>query len=242
MPKESHVELCRPTFSHSCPRGVGSREPSQIGMYRQVFIGSHRYAFSTPPVVLVDIRLSVLEHSQKAGRLREPVTTSQTTNLSKIVWIRTATDIPGVGKSYLDETNVGALLAEALTANVQAVLADETSRVGADAAVSTSLARVRVYKPRYSPAPTALRAAALAAHLSCRLRFGRGDNVPLAGALAVGPRTRIPDRLVRHVGWMCVKFAMSLLQKISIRFRLENPPKGILTVLAAERRGCRSVS
>lgn len=41
------------------------------------------------------------------------------------------------GKSYLDETNVGALLAEALTADVEAVLADETSRVGADAAVST---------------------------------------------------------------------------------------------------------
>jgi hypothetical protein len=49
-----------------------------------------------------------------------------------------------VGKSYLDETNVGALLAEALTADVQAVLADETSRVGADAAVSTSLATVPV--------------------------------------------------------------------------------------------------
>ena len=36
---------------------------------------------------------------------------------------------------YLDETDVGALLAEALTADVEAVLADETSRVGADAAV-----------------------------------------------------------------------------------------------------------
>jgi ABC-type cobalt transport system substrate-binding protein len=56
-----------------------------------------------------------------------------------------------VGKSYLDETNVGALLAEALTADVQAILADETSRVGADAAVSTSLATVPMYKPRYSP-------------------------------------------------------------------------------------------
>jgi hypothetical protein len=38
-------------------------------------------------------------------------------------------------KSYLDETNVGGLLTEALTADVQAVLADQTSRVGADAAV-----------------------------------------------------------------------------------------------------------
>lgn len=44
------------------------------------------------------------------------------------------------GQSYLDETDVGALLAEALTADVEAVLADETSGVGADAAVSTMLA------------------------------------------------------------------------------------------------------
>lgn len=58
----------------------------------------------------------------------------------------------------LDETNVGGLLAEALTADVKAVLADQTSRVGADAA--------------------------------------------LAGALAVGPRTRIPNRLVRHDVWL----------------------------------------
>jgi hypothetical protein len=39
---------------------------------------------------------------------------------------------------YLDETNVGALLTEALTADVEAVLADETGVVGADAAVSDS--------------------------------------------------------------------------------------------------------
>jgi hypothetical protein len=37
--------------------------------------------------------------------------------------------------AYLDETNVGGLLTEALTADVQAVLADETSLVGANAAV-----------------------------------------------------------------------------------------------------------
>ena len=43
-------------------------------------------------------------------------------------------------ESYLDETNIGALLAEALAADVQAVLADQTSRVRADAAVSTVLA------------------------------------------------------------------------------------------------------
>jgi len=44
--------------------------------------------------------------------------------------------------SYLDETDVGALLAEALTADVEAVLADETSGVGADAAVEAMSAIV----------------------------------------------------------------------------------------------------
>ena len=39
---------------------------------------------------------------------------------------------------YLDESNIGALLPEALTADVQAVLADETSGVGADTAVVCS--------------------------------------------------------------------------------------------------------
>jgi hypothetical protein len=71
-----------------------------------------------------------------------------------------------VGESYLDETNVGGLLTEALTADVQAVLADETSRVGADAAVSTSLATVPGYKPRHSPASIALRSATLPPLLS----------------------------------------------------------------------------
>ena len=36
---------------------------------------------------------------------------------------------------YLDESDVGGLLAEALTADVKTVLADETGLVGADAAV-----------------------------------------------------------------------------------------------------------
>lgn len=41
----------------------------------------------------------------------------------------------GFVNAYLDETNVGGLLTEALTADVQAVLADETGGVGANAAV-----------------------------------------------------------------------------------------------------------
>ena len=40
-----------------------------------------------------------------------------------------------MGGRNLDETDVGRFLTEALTADVEAVLADETSLVGADAAV-----------------------------------------------------------------------------------------------------------
>jgi hypothetical protein len=41
----------------------------------------------------------------------------------------------GAVVSYLDESNILALLAEALTADVQAVLADQTGCVGADSAI-----------------------------------------------------------------------------------------------------------
>ena len=57
---------------------------------------------------------------------------------------------------YLGEANVGGLLAEALTADVQAVLADETGLVGADTAVkrrmlasvvSTISMSIQIYPP-----------------------------------------------------------------------------------------------
>ena len=38
-------------------------------------------------------------------------------------------------ESYLDEANVGGLLTEALTADIETVLADQTGAVGADTAV-----------------------------------------------------------------------------------------------------------
>lgn len=41
----------------------------------------------------------------------------------------------GQSMSYLGESNVGGLLTEALTADVESVLADQTSGVGADTAV-----------------------------------------------------------------------------------------------------------
>jgi hypothetical protein len=76
-----------------------------------------------------------------------------------------------IGKSYLDETNIGGLLTEALTADVEAVLADETSRVGADAAVSTSLATVPSYNALHSPASATLLLATLAPLFDCNSKW-----------------------------------------------------------------------
>jgi hypothetical protein len=45
-------------------------------------------------------------------------------------------------KIYLDESNIRGLLSEALTADVQAILADQTSLVGADTAISQLSASV----------------------------------------------------------------------------------------------------
>lgn len=90
----------------------------------------------------------------------------------------------------LVEANVGGLLTEALTADVQAVLADETGLVGADTAVrNPMLAPCPLHATLYLPI---LRDFIL-------FHFGVG-YAPLAAALAVGARARVPDRLVRHVG------------------------------------------
>jgi hypothetical protein len=43
---------------------------------------------------------------------------------------------------YLDETNVGGLFTEALAADVESVLADETGAMSADAAVNPSASDV----------------------------------------------------------------------------------------------------
>ena len=111
----------------------------------------------------------------------------------------------GLG-AYLDEANVGGLLAEALTADVEAVLADQTSGVGADAAV-------RFRKRPQSAFPSSCSSSSLSPFdLFLRPRRstqfiqpgggGGGWSIPRAGALAVGARARVPDGFVSHFdGW-----------------------------------------
>jgi hypothetical protein len=53
------------------------------------------------------------------------------------------------GKLYLDESNVRGLLSEALTADVQAILADQTSLVGADTATSQQSAPTHIFPSIY---------------------------------------------------------------------------------------------
>ena len=108
---------------------------------------------------------------------------------------------------YLDESDVGGLLAEALTADVKTVLADETGLVGADAAVygvsSYALPHVRARIPCIAPPrpSSSISPAYVPLSKSCvfgRIDRGLGLDIPLAGALAVGPWAGVPDTLVRH--------------------------------------------
>lgn len=102
------------------------------------------------------------------------------------------------GIAYLLETNVGGLLTEALTADVQAVLADETGLVGADTAVKKSM----LAHPVLYAAPSLAASAMIPA--SEILATGQIVDIPLPGALAVGAWARKPDALVRHIcGCFC---------------------------------------
>jgi hypothetical protein len=100
--------------------------------------------------------------------------------------------------AYLDEANVGRLLTEALTADVEAVLADQTGLMGADAAVKG--------EKKYHVSPDVLSIAnAVSMHrrvfstLSSAFRpHPTRENIPLAGALAVAAGARVPDGFVRH--------------------------------------------
>ena len=68
--------------------------------------------------------------------------------------MRTTLDVRRGERAYLLETDGGSLLAEALTAEVKAVLADETSLVGAEAAAKRGRS---AYAPRLArPSPTSI--------------------------------------------------------------------------------------
>lgn len=107
---------------------------------------------------------------------------------------------PEVFATDLVEANVGGLLTEALTADVQAVLADETGLVGADTAVVEKIHMLALRSLEY----------VLYCHFAFCMSFSiafispsiflLGVNAPFAAALAVGARARVPDRLVRHIG------------------------------------------
>ena len=69
----------------------------------------------------------------------------------KIMCCRVGVVVGEGGNSYLDEANVGTLLTEALTADVEAVLADETGLVGADTAVRSNVSQVSLILMPCSP-------------------------------------------------------------------------------------------
>ena len=96
------------------------------------------------------------------------------------------------GATDLGEADVLGLLTEALTADVEAVLADETSLVGADTAVG---------KPMLAPCSSNLPNVPPISLFTQSFTplFQRRVDAPFAAALAVGARARVPDRLVRHV-------------------------------------------
>jgi len=107
--------------------------------------------------------------------------------------------------SYLDEANVGGLLTEALTADVEAVLADETGLVGADTAVKTQGQQVSEVCPMLLSNFVFPLALPIPPSSSWTIYSWShvGLNVPATGALAVLPRARVPDRFVRHDCGLC---------------------------------------
>lgn len=84
---------------------------------------------------------------------------------------------------YLGEADVVRLLAEALTADVQAILADETGLVCADTAADMS-AHATPRTSHLPPSPSRSRPA---------------RDIPSSCSLAVAAWARVPDRFVRHV-------------------------------------------
>ena len=107
------------------------------------------------------------------------------------------------GAAYLGETDGGSLLTEALTAEVKAVLADETSLVGAEAAVGTHYQ----HSPPISLAPPSIPLLSSLPQVTLfhsLMPFGRTNKdrcSPLTAALAELAGAREPNGVVGHFGW-----------------------------------------
>lgn len=125
-----------------------------------------------------------------------------------LVWI--------VAFAYLLETNVGALLTEALTADVEAVLADQTGTVSADAAVVAGSTVSPQSISKILEPVSGLHAIIFELFFSFPLpppvtmdipppsflppKDAKCECVPRAGALAVAAGARVPNGFVRHAG------------------------------------------
>ena len=107
------------------------------------------------------------------------------------------------GWAHLLETDGSSLLAEALAAEVKAVLADETSLVGAEAAVGTHYQ----HSPPISLAPLSVPLLPSIPQifpfhsLIPNKRQKEGRCSPLTAALAELAGAREPNGVVGHFGW-----------------------------------------
>jgi hypothetical protein len=104
--------------------------------------------------------------------------------------------------AVLDKANVVGLLAEALTADVEAVLADQTSTVGADAAVQRRVSGCSqsdggTFFRRCISSMCSSSSSSTSSVFSSLFHRGIGI-VPRPGALAVLPRAGVPNGFVRH--------------------------------------------
>ena len=107
--------------------------------------------------------------------------------------------------THLLETDGSRLLAEALTAEVKAVLADETSLVGAEAAAERTQAGQRTsftsVLPTHPPPLTpSFTLNLLTSSNNYPAMFEEGYS-PLTAALAVLAGAREPNGVVGHFGW-----------------------------------------
>ena len=106
-------------------------QPDSTTPYTYIAVPSHPHTSisDTPPHLLVPF--SLVESSGKKKR-KEGV--GRFTGAARLLLIPLLSRWIQYRSTYLDKADISGLLAEALTADVEAVLADQTSLVGADAA------------------------------------------------------------------------------------------------------------